>query len=183
MKITTVIALITLIMSTMIPALALLSKSRVEKVFLTGEQAIKYYFYSLLTLSFCFSVLITDVYFMWIFLIEKTHYPWSVWASIFIISFFFIMLLAHNLLKSLNKFAIRYHHKYKFKIDSIGFVYIIKMLNDSTLLCSKEPNAEFIKGFDSYLIIKVDELNKKQLIKEKIFKPERTFWQKLIADK
>lgn len=183
MKITTIVALITLILSVVFPGMALLSKSKVEKIFLTAEQLIKSHFYSLVTFSLYISMLFTDICWIWNYFFKKEVLSWSFSLSLFILTFFISLITAHAISRFLVKFILKKHEKYKVSIEGIGFVYIIKMLNENTLLCSKEPNAEFIKGYDKYIIIKIDELNKRQLIKEKVTKPERNYWQIFLSDK
>lgn len=161
---------------------ALVSKSDLEQIFLTHEKILKMKFYRLIGLSAAIAILLPDIYFIWCLIYQGKTFQTVNWnfiiGLVFLIFLFSLMCL--SILKSIiiGIFA-RYHYMYKVNIDDIGDVYILKMLNQSVCICSKDPNSNIKQDDSESYLIGLDLLMKKPLIKIKIQRPQNSI-QKLI---
>lgn len=54
------------------------------------------------------------------------------------------------------------------------------MMNEEICICSKDPNADFLKNDVESILVKLDDLIHKPLIKEKHEIPKKSFWQRLL---
>jgi hypothetical protein len=179
----TLISIITVIIGLSVSGKALLSKSELEQVFLTHEQKIKLYYYKLFGLSGLIALLVGDIYILWSLTIDDKTLETSNWSFAFALSFvIFIscMISLGTLVRVIRNFFIKHHLKYKVNVTNIGEVYILRMMNKEVCICSKDPNADFMRNDVETILVKLDDLIQKPFMKEKLEVPKTTFWQRIL---
>jgi len=178
------ISVVTLIVAITVSGKALLSKPELEQVFLTHEQKIKMYFYKLFGLSGLIAFLVSDLYILWSISINKKTAEmvnWSFAFALALVIFICCLISLGTIEKVVQNFFIKHHFKYKVTLNNFGDVYILRMMNQEICICSKDPNAAFVRDDDiQSILVKVDELILKTLTKERHQKPNKSFWQKLL---
>lgn len=183
MKISAIIAIILSLSAGIIPALSLVSKSKFESTFMTTEQNLKRYFFILLSASIYLGGLSSLFYVVISYFNVDFKYVSINWSNagffglfIFIISFSFSALYA----KSISNFFIKEKTVYKVCLDDLGELYIIKMLDHQTCICSYNVHAD-LDSLDSQIyLIKMEDLLKLPLSEEVVTKEPRSFLQKLF---
>lgn len=58
-------------------------------------------------------------------------------------------------------------------------VYILRMYDKDTCVCSKDYNAEFSQQAE-YILVSMEQLKGQNLIEERVPKPKRSFWSKFF---
>jgi hypothetical protein len=189
--ISSLVPLVIAIVGVLIPINALNLKSNLGRTFFTDEQRIKVKFFN----TFLFSLIMalgTSYFSLAIRLNSKQDFEItaSVITSLLFLAgivFLVLLLITSPLINWVNNFFIKNHFKYKVSIpdDNIGEVYILRMHDNDTCICSKDPNAEFPKYNselqpDPYILIPMELVLKKNLILEQIPKPNRSVWSKLF---
>lgn len=184
MQLISYIPLVLTVIGTIIPLNALNSKNNLGRTFFTDEQRVKVRFFNIVILSIIIGFGIT-YFFLAIkinarenFQIKTTEMTSALgWG----ITFFLIsLLLTSPLIKWIDNFIIKTHFKYKVvPSEEIGEVYIIRMYDKDTCICSKNPNAEFSQHND-YILIAMQEIMGKNLLQEKVTKPSRTVLSKFF---
>lgn len=100
-----------------------------------------------------------------------------------IFTFLTSVFVADRIANLIQNFKINYHYKLRVNVPSVGTVYVIRMLDRETCICSKDPNLGY-KGSkstkNSYLIPKED-IMKLPLTITKQTKPKKTFFEKFMS--
>lgn len=165
-----------------IPINALNNKTNLGRTFFTDEQRIKVRFYNYVSFSLIMSFAIA--YFAFVIKVNsRGDFGTSEITSAIVlgVSYFIIfILITPPLIKWVDNFFIKTHIKYKVVLpNEIGAVYIIRMHDKDTCICSKDPNAEASQNSE-YTLISMQEILGKSLLEEKIAKPPRTFYSKFF---
>jgi hypothetical protein len=182
-SITAFISTITVVIGLFVSGKAMLSKSELEQVFLTHEQKIKMYYYKLFGLSSLIAIFGGYLYLLWNLTINKNTTETVNWGFVIGLSFVvFICCLISlgTVIQIFQNIIIKHHYKYKVSLDNIGDVYILRMMDKDICICSKDPNADFLTNNVESILIKLDDLIQKPLIKEKLEIPKMSFWQKIM---
>ncbi|WP_066065279.1 hypothetical protein [Neobacillus soli] len=182
MGITEILSLVTVLIASFISGKTLLSKSDLEQVFLTHEQKIKLYYIKLLGLSSLIGFLGGDLYILWNLTLNKKTAETANWNFAIALSFVIFICCLFTLgtvEKVIQNFIIQSHYKYKISLE-IGDVYILRMMNEQLCICSKDPNADFLRNDTESILVKVEDLIEKPLIREKHQIPSRSFWQRIL---
>lgn len=181
--ISAIISVVTFFIGIAVSGKALLSKSELEQVFLTHEQKIKMYYYKLFGLSGLIAFLVGDLYILWSLTINKKTAETANWSFAFalaLVIFICGLISLGTIEKIVQNFFVKHHFKYKVNLIDYGEVYILRMMNAEICICSKDPNADFIKTDVESVLVKLDGLIQTPFIKEKIDKPHKSFWQKVF---
>ncbi|MGG4409249.1 hypothetical protein ABER75_10965 [Niallia taxi] len=179
-----IIPLALTVFGALIPINALNSKTIFGKTFLTDEQKIKVKYFNTILLAFIIATAVA--YFTFAIKVNATNefqvtskdisssLVWGI--AIFII----FLMITSPVVKWIDNFFIKDHIKYKVtQIEQIGDVYIIRMHDKDTCICSKDPNAEFLQDSE-YILIAMQEIYEKRILEGKIPKPPKSFWSKLL---
>ncbi|WP_298468974.1 hypothetical protein [uncultured Psychrobacillus sp.] len=184
MGVPALLSIVTLIVAVIISGKALLSKSELEQVFLTHEQKIKMHYYKLFGLSGLIAFLVSDLYILWSITINKKTAEmvnWSFAFGIALVIFICCLISLGTIERFVQNFLIMHHFKYKVTLNNFGDVYILRMMNQEVCICSKDPNVVFLRNDDiESILVKVDDLLLKPLTKERLQKPNKSFWQKVL---
>ena len=183
MSVSALISVVTLLIGLVVSGNALLSKSELEQVFLTHEKKIKMYYYKLLGMSGLIAFLVSDFYILWSVSIDKKTAETANWSFAFALLFVILiccLISLGTIEKVFHNFLIKHHYKYKVNLNDFGEVYILRMMNEEICICSKDSNADFVDQDVESLLVKLDDLIQRPLIKERIQKPNKSFWQKMI---
>jgi hypothetical protein len=183
MGVTAAITAITFLMGIFINGKALLTTSDLEQVFLTREQKIKMYYYQLFVLSILIAVFGGYIYLVWKWKVDGISVVstnWSFAIALTIVIFICSYFTIGTILKLIHNFFIKEHYKYKVKLDKVGEVYILKMMSQDICICSKNPNANFLRDDKENILVKVDDIIRIPLIKTKHTKPSMSLWKKLL---
>lgn len=179
-----IIPLLITIVGTLIPLNALNSKSNLGRTFFTDEQRIKVRYYNTVLLAtiigfgFIYIYLAFNAKIKTENLFETSDIAFSlVWgATIFI----FILVMTSPAVNWINNFLIKHHYKYKVKLPEKNiYVYIIRMHDKDTCICSINPNIEY-NNKGTYTLIPMQEIMGNTLRQVKIQKPKRTNWSKFL---
>lgn len=171
------------VFSLLVSGQAMASKSFFEQTFLTEEQKIKLRNLNLLFLSILLGSFASYIGFVWQFSVKgqsfnQIHWePLGVW---WVFWFLCSLVFLYPLLRLIDSFFIKFHYKYKIELETIGPVYIVKMLNPETCICSKDPNVKFSEENEEFYLVKMEALTQQKLLKEKIQKPKRSVWKRII---
>lgn len=178
------IPLIITLAGTIIPINALNSKSTLSRTFFTDEQKLKVKYYN----TFMFSLIIAfAVAYSAIMLRVNTKVDYQIEMiditfSLEIATWTFVtlLLITSPVMKWIDNFFIKTHIKYKvIPSEEIGEVYILRMHDKDTCICSKDPNTEsFEEG--KYVLISTQDILGKNLVEEILSKPSRSFLSKLF---
>lgn len=183
MGIPALISIVTFVVGITVSGKALLSKSELEQVFLTHEQKIKMYYYKLFGLSGLIAFLVSDLYILWSISINKKTAVTANWSFAFALSlviFICCLISLGTIEKIVQHFFIKHHYKYKVTLNNFGEVYILRMMNQEICICSKDPNADLVRNNVESVLVKVDDLILMPLTKERLQRPSKSFWQKLL---
>jgi hypothetical protein len=178
------IPLVTTIFGLLIPINALNLKTNLGRTFLTDEQRIKVRYFN--TIVFSLIMAFGIEYFLMVLKINIKHLNQIgsteiasalVWGTFLFLIF---LIITSPLFKWIDNFFIKTHIKFKLiPTDEIGQIYILRMHDKDTCICSKDPNAEYSSN-DTYILIPMEKIMGKHLIQEKITKPQRSVWSKLF---
>lgn len=177
------IPIFTSIFGLLIPVHALNSKTILGKTFFTDEQRIKVKYYNNFLFSLIMAFAIEYFYLLIKINMRDNHQIGSqdlqsalVWGTLL---FIFFLMMTPTLLTWINNFCIKRHIKYKIVLEGIGPVFIIRMHDKDTCICSKDANAIFSQE-GTFILVPMEEIMKNELIPKKITKPNRSFWCKLF---
>jgi hypothetical protein len=184
MGITTVISTITLLAGLIVSGKALISKSEIEQVFLTNEQKIKMYYYKLFSLSGLIALMIGDLLIVWEVTIHKktaSTANWGLAIAVSFIVFIFCLIFLGAVIRVIYNFFIKHYYIYKVRLNEIGDLYILRMMNEEICICSKE----LIENIDDrnigqFILVNLSDIIQKPLIKERHLIPQRNIWQKFF---
>ncbi|GKU82910.1 hypothetical protein [Niallia sp. NCCP-28] len=160
-----------------------MSKSNVAYQFLTDEQKRKSNIYSV----FMFSLLIGIIFgFFWLAFnhfilrhkIDSELLGFSVSAGCTV--FIFSLISSGKIAKIIFNFR-KYHIKYKFQLPNENdYLYIYGMMNETTCICCKVPDANLDKDNIQTYLVKVDDLGKTPITKEKVLNPQSNILIKIF---
>ncbi|WP_316572059.1 hypothetical protein [Neobacillus sp. YIM B06451] len=162
---------------------ALLSKSDLEQVFLTHEQKIKLYYLKLISLSGLIAFLFGDLYILWSLTFKgKTAATadWNFAIALGFVVFICCLITLGAIEKVIQNLVLKSHTKYKVTLENIGEVYILKMMNEQLCICSKNPNADFYRNDIESILVRLEDLIQKPLIRVEIEVPKRPVLKKLF---
>lgn len=178
------IPLIISIAGVIIPINALNSKSTLSRTFFTDEQKlkVKYYntfmFSTIIAFAVAYSAIALRVYTKVDYQIETIDITSSLAIAFWI--FVTLLLITSPVIRWIDNFLIKTQIKYKVLLsEEIGEVYILRMHDKDTCICSKDPNAESSRDCNFFLV-STQELLGKKLSEEKLPKPSRSFASKLF---
>lgn len=157
MGVLALISIVAFIIGIIVSGKALLSKSELEQVFLTHEQKIKMYFYKLFGLSGLIAFLVSDLYILWSITINKKTAEmvnWSFAFALALVIFICCLISLGTIEKVVQNFFIKHHFKYKVTLNNFGEVYILRMMNQEICICSKDPNAVFVRNDVESVLVK-----------------------------
>ncbi|ALC92075.1 hypothetical protein AM500_21480 [Bacillus sp. FJAT-18017] len=178
------IPLLITILGTLIPINALNEKSSLGRTFFTDEQRLKVRYFNtvllatIISFGFIYFYLAIKVNERNEFRLETSEIAFSsIWG---IILFLILILITSPIMNWINNFKIKYHFKYKVSLPEEDLqIYIIRMHDKDTCVCSKNPNIEYNnKGV--YILIPMQNIMGKNLKQIRIKKPKRTFWSKFF---
>lgn len=183
MKLPAIIAIIISLPAVIISGISLFSKTNFESVFLTHDQLIKKRYLSMGELAFYITYLVTLIYILGMVFVSKLNYESIDKAkTIFIaLSIFFsawILLILYN--KFLTDLLVKNKTMYKVSIEGLGDVYILKMLNHETCICSKDAHANLNDLNHQIHLIRIEDLIKLPITKEVVTLPSQSFYEKLF---
>lgn len=184
MGITTVISTITLLVGLIVSGKALISKSEIEQVFLTNEQKIKMYYYKLFSLSGLIALFIGDLLIVWEVTIHKktaSGANWGLTAAVSSIVFIFCLLFLGTVIRITYNMFVKHYYMYRVRLNEVGDVYILRMMNEEICICSREPIENIDdRNIGQFILINLSDIIQKPLIKERHLIPQRSIWQKLF---
>ncbi|WP_423800752.1 hypothetical protein [Neobacillus sp. SAB-20_R2A] len=179
-----IIPLLITVAGVIIPLNALNSKTNLGRTFFTDEQRIKVHYFNTALFSIIMAVAVS--YFILVFQvltipgfqIETKEITSALGLGV---TFFLIFLMITSpIFRWIDNFIIKYHIKYKVTpSEEDGSVYILRMHDKDTCICSKNPNAEY-SDQGEYMLISMEEILGKKLLEEKIQKPTRSVFAKLF---
>ncbi|RBP85973.1 hypothetical protein DFO70_1365 [Cytobacillus firmus] len=162
---------------------ALSIKSGVARIFFTDEQKLKVKYFNMLVFS---TIISFGVFFFSLAMIVRTSSNQELTNSAMVTALFntigiFILLLfsLSIIIKWVENFAIKHHIKFKTTLNNKE-IYILKMLDKETCICSSNPNTLYDDSDDEYLLVPIQDIMGKHLIKEMILKPHRSNWSKFF---
>jgi hypothetical protein len=179
-----IIPLLITVGGVLIPINALNSKNNLGRTFFTDEQRLKLRYFNNVSFSLIMSFaiayysLVLKVHTEGNFQIETQELTSALVLGI--TSFIILLMLIPTLIRRIENFFFKNHIKYKVVLtEEDGPVYILRMHDQDTCICSKNPNADFSEPGE-YILISKQDLMGKILTEEKIPKPPRSAWSKLI---
>ncbi|KSU47662.1 hypothetical protein AS033_15520 [Exiguobacterium indicum] len=184
MKLSAIIALIISLPAVIISGMSLLSKTNFESIFLTHDQILKKCYLKMGELAFSITYLATFIYVLWIVFVFKLNYESIDKTKIILIamSIFFIawilLILYSNFLANL---LVKNKTMYKVFLEGLGEVYILKMLNHETCICSKDAHANLNNLKHQIYLVRIEDLIKLPLTQEIVSLPSQSFYQKLFS--
>lgn len=180
-----IIALLVTVFGLTINLNSLNSKTDIGEVLLTDEQKLKVYYYRKFMLSlilafeafciFTFVALLLDA--------GQTELTSKIIGSALATAFgVFLLCLASldKLAQLYQNFFIKDHYKFRVTLSGIGDVFIIRMLNAETCICSKDPNAGFKENSKRIYLIPIQDIMREPLLKTKHPKLPKTLKQKIL---
>ncbi|WP_214770844.1 hypothetical protein [Exiguobacterium sp. s133] len=183
MKSSAIIALIISLPAVIISGISLLSKTNFESIFLTHDQLLKKRYLSMGEAAFYIAYLATIIYILWMIFVTKLNYEsidktnTIVIALILFFTFWVLLILYSKLLTNL---LVNNKTMYKVSIEGLGDVYILKMLNHETCICSKDAHANLDDLNHQIHLVRIEDLIKLPITKEVVTLPSQSFYQKLF---
>ncbi|MBY0097316.1 hypothetical protein [Mesobacillus maritimus] len=181
---TVIIPLFITLAGVFIPINALNLKSKLGRTFFIDEQKIKVRYFNTFLFSFIMAVLVAYFYLFFILnrfnniQIESTEIGAALGLGTVV--FFIFLLITSPLFTWINNFFIKDQILYKVVPSiEIGPVYILRMHDKDTCICSENPNAEFSQHAE-YVLVSMEEILGKTLIEVYIPKPPRSFLSRLF---
>lgn len=179
------LSIITIVFGIILGGNVLNSKSDLEQTFLLQEQKIKMYYYNLFYLSGILAFIGVAFYTICREIIER-HYKleildWKNAISLGALIFICCLFSLGSIIRLIQNFLISHHFKYKVNLVDIGEVYILKMMNQETCICSKDPNAYFRSDNQEFILINLDNIKQQPLTRWEIKKPKQSFLKKLTG--
>lgn len=167
----------------LISGYSLLYKTDFEKVFMTTEQKLKQKLVMYVLLIGYTTFLVPFLYIMCNISINNSDQfsiDWNKTISIAITTFFTSSFIVLVCIKKINNFVIKEKTMYKVDVEDIGEVYLIKMFDKEICICSLDANTDLENLSEKIFLIKMDDLMKLPILKEKIPLPTRSIYQKLL---
>lgn len=184
MSIQSIVTVAILLCTLVFSGIVLLSKTTFESMFMTSEQILKKRLFDIFGITIYFSLLIPFFYVMWKFIVFDLSFSSIDWStcvligiSTFLITFIFLLFYA----KPLRNFIVKEKIVYKVKIEDLGELYIIKMLDKETCICSFNAHTNLDDLKDQIYLIKIDNLIKTPITRESITIPVQSFYKKLLT--
>ncbi|WP_047392529.1 hypothetical protein [Exiguobacterium sp. s168] len=183
MKLSAIIALIISLPAVIISGISLLSKTNFESIFLTHDQLLKKRYLSMGEMAFYITYIVTFIYILWMVFVSKSNYGSIDKTNTFLIamSIFFsswILLILYS--KFLTNLLVKNKTMYKVSIEGLGYVYILKMLNHETCICSKDAHANLNDLNHQIHLVRIEDLIKLPITKEVVTLPSQSFYKKLF---
>lgn len=166
-----------------ISAYSLFSKTGLEKIFMTEEQKVIQKLFAYLLLIAYTTFLFPFLYVMWSIGVENKNIisiNWNRVTTITILTFFISAFIVLVCIEKIKNFVIKEKNMYKVEIENIGELYLIKMLNKEICICTDDPHTDLESTLGKTILIKVEDLVKLPIIKEKFTLPPRSVYQKLL---
>lgn len=179
MKISAIIAFIFSLPPLIVYGMSLISKSHFESVFLTDDQLLKKRFLSIGEFAFGLAYLLTFFYILWKLFISETIDMTST-VLIFLGIFLITWILSILYRRMITDLLIKNKTMLKVSIENLGEVYIIKMFDSTTCICSKDAQVDLNESNDPIYFVRIEDLIKSPITKEKIALPTRSIYQKLF---
>lgn len=183
MKTSAIIALIISLSAGIIPAISLVSKTKFESTFMTTEQVLKRRFLITLSAALYLSFLLSFLYALVSYFIKDFKYAsidWPITIIIAISTFMFSFVFFIFYAKPISNFLIKEKAIYKVYLEGLGELYIIKMLNHETCICSYDAHINLDDLDTQIYLVKMEDLIKLPLSKEIVTLPTRNFYKKLF---
>ncbi|WP_223638888.1 hypothetical protein [Planococcus sp. 4-30] len=183
MSIQGVIALLISICGIGFAGFSLLSKTAFEEVFMTTEQKIKQRLFALLAAVLYFTVLFPFLYVAWGIVVnnvELASINWELATSIAVNTLVISAFILGIGMKKVSNFITKEKTMYKVNIADLGEVYLIKMLDRETCICSPEADLDLDDLSEETFLVKMDDLMKLPILKEIVPVPTRSIYQKLF---
>ncbi|KAB2329431.1 hypothetical protein [Bacillus mesophilum] len=151
------------------------AKTSIGRSLMTDEQRIKVKYYNYIQISILLATTAT-------FIMASHTLPndISTFIGVFLINLALFLLAVPVIIMWIVNFCFKSHYKYKFHHDDLGDLYIIRMLDQETCICSTDANLMYTEDPNEYYLIPLEKVKDKKLIQEKITKPNRKFWQNLM---
>lgn len=179
MKVSVLITLMFSLIPLIVSGWSLLSKNHFESVFLTDDQILKKRFFSLGGSAFSLTYILTLVYILWKkFVSETINMPDTIFISISI--FMIILIFTISFRKLTTNFLIKNKTMLKVSIESLGEVYIIKMFDPTTCICSQDAHVDLNDSNHPKYFVRIEDLIKLPITKEIVALPSRSIRQKLF---
>lgn len=183
----TISALLTAIVSLsaiLLSSMALLSKTSFEIYFMTTEQILKKRLFDTLGIVLYLSFLSPFIYIVWNIYVKKLEFGainWRFTLSISITTFLISSVLILFYAKPVRNIMIKDRIMYKVNLDDLGELYIIKMLDQETCICSPNSNIDLNDSNSQIYLIKMDNLMKIPILKEIVPLPPTSIYKKLFS--
>ncbi|MCT4791052.1 MULTISPECIES: hypothetical protein [Exiguobacterium] len=179
MKVSAIIAFVFSLPPLIVYGMSLVSKSHFESVFLTDDQLLKKRFLSIGELAFYLTYLLIFLYILWkLFISENINMTSTILMSVGI--FFIAWLLSMLYRRMITNILIKNKTMLKVSIENLGEVYIIKMFDSTTCICSKDPHVDLNKSNDPIYFVRIEDLIKLPITKEVVVLPPRSIYHKLF---
>lgn len=183
MKTSAIIALIVSLSAGIIPGISLISKTKFESTFMTTEQILKKRFLIILSAALYLGFLLSFFYVLVSYFIKGLSYDsikWSIAISIAIITFIVSFVFSIFYAKPISNFVIKEKAMYNVCLEGLGKLYIIKMLDHETCICSYDAHTNLNNLGTQIYLVKMEDLIKLPLSKEIVTIPSRSFYKKLF---
>lgn len=177
---TAIVSLLTLLL----PSMALLSKTSFEINFMTTEQILKKRLFDTLGIILYISFLFPFMYIMWSIYVKNLDFraiDWVFTLSISIITFLISSVFFTFYTKPIQNILIKNRRMYKVDLDDLGELYIIKMLDHETCICSPDPNIDLDNSNSQIYLVKMENLMKIPILKETVSLPSISIYKKLFS--
>lgn len=174
-------AIVTLILSfssLIIQFQALLSKSELERVFMTDDQKIKRGYIRLFGISAALGFLVADLYYLWCVTFRGANVGMLNWPMItgMGVTVFALSLILYGPLEKIGRYIFeRNHVRYKYEDRELGMIYITKMMNSEVCICCTDSTGDLNQNSTGTYLIKLDDIMKEQLIREEVPKAKNIF--------
>ncbi len=167
----------------LISGYSLLYKTDFEQVFMTTEQKLKQKLIMYVLLIGYTTFLFPFLYIMGSISINNSDQfsiDWNKTISIAITTFFISSFIVLVCIKKIKNFVVKEKTMYKVDVESIGEVYLIKMFDKEICICALDAHTDLENLSDKIFLIKMDDLMKLPILKEKIALPPRSNYQKFL---
>jgi len=182
-KVSAIISFVISLPILIISGISLLSKTDFESAFLTNDQVLKKRYLGMGEIAFFLTYVIILFYTLWMIFVLKVKYELinKVDIAFIAISTFiiiFILLIISS--KKLSNFFVKNKTVFKVSIENLGEVYIIKMFDHTTCICSKNAFVNLNDSNQQLYLVRIEDMMKLPITKEIVSIPTRSIYQKLF---
>ncbi|WP_214749260.1 hypothetical protein [Exiguobacterium sp. E.VS.2] len=178
-EVSAIIVFIFSLLPLFVSGMSLLSNTNFERRFLTDDQLLKKRYLSMGELAFYLTYILTFIYTLWVIFVSESLNMTNtilIFIGVFFITWILLMLYREIITNLLIKNKIML----KVSIENLGEVYIIKMFDPATCICSKDAHVDLNDSSHPIYLVRMEDLIKLPITKEIVVIPPKKFYQKLF---